>query len=399
MSRTFGRRVKDKLFGNTEDTSKGIQTAEMADARKGVIYFLGNINTAVVFNPDLSLVGNFIADTTLLSDLKKGSVALIKKTSAGRALVSGVNKVKEWIADKLSVITDWFKDLFQKFGKKLQEWLGPAADGAEVIAEYIVWATAELTQLMTEAIPGWGYVQSAADLYKGLRQAVIATKNFISQLYSGYGVKLLGGHPSIIANALARHSLAELGSGIKDAGVAVGKIAIEAGGDALAGVGSIFSACVGAFQRVINFVDRIIQRWKLQKVLDKARDEWALHKAPGPLIGNHQKFSEWFQSACCITPVVAAFTVNCGFAANPMRFLQLLKADDSVVSQSEFDKGAKHIVKLQSLGKRYLKKYADDYRIGFDSDDKYVKARLRELILGEQVEHLEWHVNPLYTGT
>mgnify|MGYP005736932435 FL=1 len=52
---------------------------------------------------------------------------------------------------------------------------------------------------------------------------MLKSKDLISQIYRGRGVELLGGHPSIISNALARHSAKGALGGIKDftMGVAV----------------------------------------------------------------------------------------------------------------------------------------------------------------------------------
>ena len=395
----FKRSAKDKLFGSTKDDALGVQKLEMADARRGVIYFLGNTQSVVVPKFDGGVFSSFIADPTCLSDLKNGSVFILEKTGPGKKIVQGVTKAKDAITGALAPIYETIKGFFSHLYNKIVERFGNDADGIEAIGEYIVWAAAELSQAMTSLIPGWGYVQSAADMYKGARQAVIAAKEFVTQLYSGYGVKLLGGHPAIIANALARHSLAQFGGGLKDVAVGAGKIALQAGGDALAGVGALFSALTGALQRIANLVDRYIQRFQVQKVLRRARQEWAIRDSDASLVASHKQFSEWFQSAVILTPVVAAMVLGSGFAAHPYRFLALLKVGDEVVTGSQFSAGVKHIETLKGIAGRYVSNYIDNYRVKFVSDDKLIQARLNELQTGMQVEHIDWHTNPLYTGT
>ena len=386
--RRFHRSAKDTVFGNTQDTALGVQKLEMADARLGALYFLGNTKAVPMPKFDLGLIGSFVADTTALGDLKDASLWLVKQSGPGRKVVQSAKKAKDWVADKLKPITDVIKSFFQYLRRKIVETFGDTWDGIEAIAEYIVWATAELSQVLTSAIPGWGYVQSAADMYKGAKQAVVGTIRFVDQLYSGWGVKLLGGHPSIIANALARHSLVMIGSGLKDVAVAGVKIGLQAGGDALAGVGAVFSAVAGILQRIVALIDRFIQRFRVKAVLKRAHDEWAIHGSGTCIANNHKDFSEWFQNAVVTTPIIAALTLGSGFVGHPYRFLQLLQTGDQVVTQAQFNAGVKHIEKLKGLASKYVSSYIDDYRTDFVSDDALVKARLLEIVHGKGILHV-----------
>lgn len=386
--RRVGRSAKDKAFGSTQDTALGVQKKEMADARLGVLYFLGNTRAVPKPKLELGLVGSFVADTTALSDLKDASLWIVNHTGPGKKVVEGVTKAKDWVADKLKPITDLIKNFFNHLKIKIVETFGEAWDGIEAIAEYIVWATAELSQVLTNLIPGWGYVQSAADMYKGAKQAVVGVIRFVDQLYSGWGVKLMGGHPSVIANALARHSLVMIGSGLKDVAIAGVKIGLQAGGDALAGVGAVFSAVAGALQRIVALIDRFIQRFRVQAVLKRAHNEWLIHKSDTCIASNHKQFSEWFQNAVITTPIIAALTLGSGFAGHPYRFLQLIHTGDQVVTQAQFDAGVKHIEKLKSLASKYVSSYVDDYRTDFVSDDELVKARLLEIVHGKGLVHV-----------
>ena len=73
------RKVKDTAFGSTKETAQGVQQTEMADARMGILYFLGNTQAVPTLKFDPGLGANFIGDTTGFQDLAKASLWLVKK--------------------------------------------------------------------------------------------------------------------------------------------------------------------------------------------------------------------------------------------------------------------------------------------------------------------------------
>jgi hypothetical protein len=392
------RGAKDTAFGKTVDTAMGAQRMEMADARRGVLYFLGNTNAVAVSSMDLGAVSSYMFNTTILKDLKEGSLFIIKQTGPGRTVIDKASEIGQSLAAAMQPVTDMIKRFFAYIQKKLGEMFGIARDGMEAIFEYLVWASHEITQVLVNAIPGWGYVQAAADIYAGARQAVDGAIRFIDQTYHGIGVSLLGGHPSLIANAIARHSLAMVGGGLKDIAVGSTKIALTAAGDAMAGAGALFSALTGALQRIFNLIDRAIQRIRINSILSKARAEWKIADSGKGLASNHKSFSEWFQNAIITTPVIAALVLGSGYAAHPYRFLQLIKTGETIVSQAEFSKGVKYIERLKSVAGRYTRDYVNAYRTTFISDDQVISARLNELINGKGTIEAgpQWSENPLY---
>jgi hypothetical protein len=394
----FYRGAKDTVFGRTVDTAMAAQRTEMADARRGALYFLGNTNAVAVPAMDLGAVSSYMFNTTILSDLKAGSLYIIKQTGPGRAVIDKASELGQSLAAAMQPVSDMIKRFFAYIQKKLGEMFGIARDGMEAIFEYLVWASHEITQVLVKLIPGWGYVQAAADIYAGARQAVDGAIRFIDQTCHGLGVSLLGGHPSLIANALARHSLAMVGGGLKDIAVGSTKIALTAAGDAMAGVGALFSAISGALQRIFNLIDRAVQRIRLNSILSKAREEWKIADSGQGLAASHKDFSEWFQNAVITTPVIAVLVLGSGFAAHPYRFLQLIKTDSSIVTQAEFSKGVKYIDRLKGVAGRYIRDYTDAYSTRFVSDDELIAARLNELINGQRTIEAgpKWVDNPLY---
>lgn len=403
-------KLKDKLFGSTANTAVGVQDKELADARLGIIYFLGNSRPErLPMKVDFGLISGFVGDTSALKD---GSLWLINQTSRGRAAVAaverGVTRVKDWAADKLSRVTDLIKSFFAWLQGKLGEAYGYALDGAEWLSEYFGFALSTLTKTLADAIPGWGYVTDASAIISSVKQAVDGTRRWWQQYKSGKGVELLSGHPQIMAKALARHSAALVGSGIKDFAVNSTKLGLRAAGDAFAGVGTLVGVIIDVLQRIANLIDCFVQRHLLEKIFRRAKAEWQIRGSGESLVAGHEEFAKWFRGACVYTPVIAALCMSSGFAANPLRFIQLCDADGSAtagavkreLSQRSYNSGVRHIETLKKLSAKYVSEYVEAYRTTFVSDDKVIQARLSEVIDGQRVIEAEpvWQTNPLYQG-
>ncbi|WP_271272512.1 hypothetical protein [Aliamphritea hakodatensis] len=384
------RKIQDKMFGNTQNTALGVQVAEMADARLGAMYMLAHTEIKKVPSFSLDPVGSFVVDTTPLSDLKTGCTYLLNKSEKGRKVVAKVSAVGDKVAavkGKVDAKLDEFKQyimrkLSEYFGvmvSKIKTVYGESLVGIEWIAEFGMWAASSFAKGLADLIPGWGYVQSLADGYVGVRTAILKSKDFIEQMWSGYGVQLLGGHPSIIANALARHSAKGIAGGVKDVLVAGVNIGLEAAGDAAGGAGTIVSAVTGVLSRVASLVEYIIQRCLINKTLKSAKKAWDNRNSPGSVVNDHKRFSEWFQRAVVTTPVVAALTMGSGFAAHPYKFLQLIQPNAGLVGSSEYAKGVHHIETLKKLSNKYIQEYNDNYSVAFHSTEGVIAARLKEM--------------------
>ena len=350
-----------------------VQAHELEDARKGTIYFLGNLEVERRPSCDFGLISNFVSGTSIITDLKNASTDVIKQADAGKKALDGIERFTKPIKDSLA-------SFFDKLAEHFCKMYGDASDTLEWVGEFGAWAVSTLVGGLADLIPGWGYVQSAAALYDGVKQSVTSTIKWLGQVYSGWGVKLLDGSPTIIASAIATHNAAGLAGGLKDIAVSVTKISLQAAGDAAAGVGSIISMITGILQRIANLLGYCIQRFLLARTLNQASYHWN-NKAE--LVTDHSRFNEWFKRSCVCTPVVAALTMQSGFVANPMRFLALLTDEkkDEIITQEAFDKGVKHIEKLKSLSKDYCQSYADAYKLNFKSNDPIITARINKIFI------------------
>ena len=346
-----------------------IQDVELADARKGCLYYLGKIDVVRKPSFDIGLIGNFVGGTSILSDLQGACSGLIKQSDTGRKVLDGVSRFVEPIKKQLA---EFFDKLAEHFGRMY----GETAGALEWVGEFGAWAVSTLVGSLADIIPGWGYVEAASDLYDGVKQGVTSAIKWLGQVFSGWGVKLLDGSPTIMASAIARHNATALAGGLKDTALAITKISLQAAGDAASGVGSIIGMITGILQRIANMLGYCIQRFLLARTINQAKFHWN-NKAE--LTTDKDKFREWFQRSCVLTPVVAGLCMQSGFMANPLRFLALLTPQDEVISQEAYDKGVAHIEKIKSLSRDYCREYADGYKLEFSSVDNIVSSRLEKI--------------------
>ena len=345
-----------------------IQQAELADARKGALFFLGTLTVERKPRFDFGLISNFMSGTSIVTDLKNASRGVIKQVDAGQKALEGIDrftdKMKDLLASFFDTMTEYFGKLYGESSAVI-EWVG----------EFGSWAVSELVGSLSSLIPGWGYVQGAADLYDGVKQSVLSAIKWLGQVFTGWGVPLLEGSPTIISEAIARHNATALAGGLKDTALSVTKISLQAAGDAAAGVGSIIGMVTGILQRIANLVGYCVQRFLLARTIKQA--QYGYNKKT-EIMTDQTRFNEWFRRACVCTPIIAALTMQSGCVANPLRFLALFTDKDEVISQEQYDAGVKHIHALKDLSRDYCRSYADAYKLDFHSGDSVFNWLLKQ---------------------
>lgn len=346
-----------------------IQQAELADARHGTLYFLSKMNVSRVPSFDIGLVSNFVAGTKILTDLKSASTLILIRSNTGRMLVDGYQKFERAVSELIS-------SFFDKLHSRLLAMFGEQSGVIEWVGEFVSWAVSSFAGNLAEVIPGWGYVQSATDLYDGIKKGILNAHAWLSQIYHGWGVELLDGGPSTIANGIMQHHIAGLAGGLKDMTLASVKIGLQAAGDATAAAGSIISAITGFLQRIANLLMYAIQRYLINKTITDSQKAWNNN---GELKHNQDMFNQWFRKAVTRTPVVSALMMQSGVVAHPMRFLNLIKNSGEVISQDEYDKGVKYISELKRLSKKYILGWEDCYKLEFSGTDDYTQGILNNL--------------------
>ena len=343
-----------------------VQQAELDDARRGTLYFLGKLEVVKKPSFDCGLISNFVSGTSIIGDLQSASTSILNKHDLGRKFMAGIGAI-------LEPIQKLIQSFFDALSDKLLKLYGEASGVLEWVAEFGTWAVSTFAGSLSDLIPGWGYVQAAADIYEAVKTSVVSAIKWLGQVFSGWGVDLLEGGPSIMAKSIAQHNAASLAGGLKDLAIESVKVGLQASGDAAAGAGAIVGAVTGILQRIANLIGYCAQRYLLNKTIKQAGHQW---KNTGVYQSNHDQFTKWFQRSCALTPVVAALTLQSGFAAHPYRFLRLISNEDEVIDQKKFNEGVKHIEKLKDLSKDYLKEYQESYKIIFQSADPVVSGML-----------------------
>ncbi|ELR67251.1 hypothetical protein C942_02760 [Photobacterium marinum] len=383
------RDAKDLFFGNTRHNAFGIQDSLLLEARESTLYVLANTNIERSLTFDTGLMGNYLGSTTPLEDLKSGCTWVLDKTigpsitqsAAGQKIAGAVSFVGESISAVMAkikaLVASFFQSAIQKMKKHYE-----CFKAAEYLTEAGTWLASEFADNLTNLIPGLSYAQNAADLYEGVKTAVLKSKDFVSQMYKGIGVELLNGHPSIISKALARHSLTGAAGGIAKAGVASAKIGIESAANVAAGVGTLVSVITGLIQRILTFIDKVVQSYQLNKILEDARNKYTWSKMGMSLnltTNEHKRFCEWFQGAVITTPIVAALVMGSGYVSHPYYFLKLIDSKDMVLTQKKFNKGVHYIQELQKQSGSYIREYSDAYDITFTNRDGVLESQFKSL--------------------
>ncbi len=404
------------VFGNIEQTAIDVQLDEMADARKGILYFLGNTRAEYVQKKfsftNAALVCGVTDTPTMPGDLMALPSWLYQQTLGRTSLGRSLSDIGGFAAEEISkidtLISEFFAwaihslaTLFGRFSSTVSNFLLTlSADSLMVLV------ATELSSTFKAAALGAGHYTLLAQLYSGLVHAVKGLKSFFTQLWKGRNVDLLGGHPSTIANALARHSLAKVGGGIMDAGINFG---VAVGATALAAFGPLPVIVMHILRDIVGWIEGVIQRYLVNTAFETAKNAWQEIKAHHAssanvepiLLTDHGAFSKWFRKVMIPCPIIAALTVSSGFAAHPLRFLQIL--DDSLLDrvtnqddpnlvhtchaeaekmQAGFHSGVQHIDHLKSFAEGYIPEYCNTYNVKFCSDDPVISARLNTMMMG-----------------
>lgn len=395
-------KLGQKIFGKTDQDAVGIQADELLDARAGIVYFLGKCQLKTLPPTGTGVLAGLKDGYISHTDGLKLAVELAVKASEKTGLTDKIkssdiyskgvgfaSKIKaskpvEFATEVFQGLKRILKELVEDFSSWLEKHLkstyGYLLDAVTGIAEFIAWLKRTLAGCLADAAPGWGIVTSLSEMAVGLKQGFDGAKRWILQVHSGRGVHLLGGHPSVIANALARHSLSMLGAGIKDFSVGTAKLATNA-----TPLGTTIGIVTGIIQRVYNLIDCFVQRFLVNRVLKKARTAWQDGKYTNSLITDADKFNKWFRNNAVATPVIAALVLSSGFIGHPQRFVRLLDGESHPSTsklQEKFDAGVSHVQYLKKISAKYLVEYGQGYRTTFTSDTELVANLLKATTKG-----------------
>lgn len=303
--------IRSFIYGDKTDTALGVQQDELRNARQGVLYYLANTEINRSANLSLGLVGNFVADHTIVDDIKKFSMMGVEKVfgQEGVEAVSRVHFLPPVVMDIYNKIKAMASELFQTISTQAAKLFkrnpnGKMAQGTPFVCEWLTelgpWFCFEFFEkniaIFFEGIVQESIIpiaQGAVEIYSGVRKSVLNLKDWIIQSYKGYGVEVLGGHPSTIAKALVRHSASNAASGLVDTAIGSGKLAVGiiTGGT----VGIIVNIVTGIFQRFVKMVDFWLKFTWTRKTFTEAKDIWNSGPSVRSHVNNQKQFSDWFQ--------------------------------------------------------------------------------------------------------
>lgn len=383
-------RLKGGIYGKTKNTALGVQLKEMTDARYGTMYFLGNLR--IDQNPaawSVDVVGTFVGGFDIVLDMKKGLTNLLERTDRGHKLVSALRDIKDKLAEPFHIVMGKIKSMIRSFMQflieKFKKCYGTIVFATQEAIDIVMFLLGEFVEGLSSLIPGWSHVQTANDIYCGIRQAFLQGKDFVNQLLAGKGVELLGGHPEIIAKALARHSLKGCLGGVYSVVKTSLKTGLSEAGLVTGGASTLASCLIMVFEQVTKIFDWFFQRLMLAKTIKTAKYEWDTRYNYTSLVNNHNLFSEWLQERVTTQPIIAALLMASGFVAHPYRFLQLLTPSKMLSSQGHFDQGVIYIDKLRETSNDYIKEFMESYSIILASGEGVIQALLNDVINGKKM--------------
>lgn len=366
-----------------------LQGRAQYEARVGIINYLATLDFQKTPSLSSSVLDNFVNDSTITNDIaglaKKGCSAVLRQTGPGRSVLGAVETVgKKWEQIKKKIIAkleSFFSRLINNLKKKYAEvtWV------VSYLSEMAGWLVGTLVRDITHAIPGWGYVQDAADLYKGVKKAVVSASRYFELKSAGKGVMLLDGHPDDIAYWLKNHIGCDAMLGVKDVLVTSGKFAVKMAGDAAGGLGTIIGLLVGALTRIGALVDYIVQRASVDKALKTARKEKDRVLNKNGLVNDCDAFNKWFSRTLKVTPIFASLVLHAGVAAHPYNFLELINFRGHEISAQRYARGAKYIQKLKEAGGQHIRDYSEGYGLSITSSSAWQNALLKQQLEGGAV--------------
>jgi hypothetical protein len=139
-------------------------------------------------------------------------------------------------------------------------------------------------------------------------------------------------------------------------------------------VAKVVSIVYGVMETLVKVAYRLVETLSMDKFCRTARGHWenraessAIHKSP-------TLFNRWYKRNAMAFPALAALTLNSGMCGDKMRFLRMFKDDETIITQSQFDKGVKF---LDGDLKPYARGYLDDANFGFQSENAGIRTMIK----------------------
>ncbi len=267
----------------------------------------------------------------------------------------------------------------------------------EWLADVGMWLASEFAGTLADLIPGWGYYQNAVDVYAGVKEACIKSKDLADQIYAGRGVSVAPGQSSMISMTLYKHSATCVAKGMFGATWGVLSICADAAIYSVTAVGSsLVNWIKSVIEKVIAIVDTLVQRFALKRWIDFAKKEWYKVSSKSSIAHDPKRFNKWFLKVVLSTPVLASILMCSGYISHPYKFLKLMDIQEEDGDYGEtvfvkedykqkvksFNKGVHYIQKLKELSGKYVAEYSDGYSLVFSSSCGVLKTYFSDVYEG-----------------
>jgi len=377
--RSSARNKKDYAFDQLERalTGKGpeaampdVLRADMDNARLGVLYLFGHTEVSsnifnVALEGGLSVAGSALsyggqdsAATNLGTVMVPGSALLdAAETGARGAATPELGTMR-------ARFLAWLEDFAKKIITALKEKFGDIDVTLAAIKNLL---NVLAGVFLKNAAP---FISAGLDIFKGLANTGDATVRRLKSWWQGRGVAVLPGHPSVVVDAIKKAMTLSIFEGLYQVLKGAGGVGLEF----LTGAAStIINIVVAITETVIKIIWRLVEIGRMKTFFREARRHWQTHGIGASAFHrDYVRFNRWYKQYALSIPALAILTLNSGICGDKMRFLRMFKADDTVVSQADFDKGVTYVDGLKANGARLL----DACGYDFGSDDKMVGSLL-----------------------
>ncbi|NTS75647.1 hypothetical protein HR060_02100 [Catenovulum sp. SM1970] len=323
---------------------------DMANAREGVIYLWANMNKV----SPLTTIASFMNINKLgLAGVGSGGYLSYHYIKDGGMGKSEAGKLMEWCTGAVNSI-------MQKLS------FGSDGDGVGGMIAKILFTN--MSPFIFDIAGGvWG-------LYTFGKTLV----NKIELWWKGWKVKLVKGHSQTIVKAVGQLINNEMLEGL----FAVVKAAISASLKFISmGTSVVANAIAGVIESIIRLIYMFKQRKYINNFIEDCKQYWRLPEPAriSALSGTADHFNDMFLEATENAPVIGGITYATNICGDKMRFLQLITADGSVLSQKKFNNGVSYLDAIKKHGRVYSNGWAKN----LSSDDLVIKGLLRIVRKGE----------------
>jgi hypothetical protein len=313
----------------------------------------------------------FKTGTILSTDLTVSGLQGIQKAS----MPHGV-KLHGIIQEFIKGIWNSLKKIFKISWENVATWTNLVVNATKSIAMIC-------TSILAKTVAP--FVGGSLDIIGGVAKIFKGVHTLIIDKWKGRHSTLLPGHPTTIYTSLRLHMSRSIFEGFYDVIKGSLNMAVDAvsaalsapsfgGATAVMGIAkSIAGLVLSMLELIAKFMYRLIEGIFIKKFIGKAKEHWNNRDDQISIHRDHEQFNKWYRKSAIVIPAIAALTINGGICGDSMRFLQVVKDDGGIVTQSQFTAGCNHLDSLKEYGKNLI----SDCGWHFHSQDKMVQGALK----------------------